>query len=392
MSEKRFRVIHKQRYDTLENWTTKNPLLMEGEIAFSVYASTTDEGTVQQTYCKVGDGEHNYNDLPFLTARAGDVYSWAKSETKPTYKAEEIEGLEDYINSLELEDSNTIYRIVQGEDDKTFIFQSQEKGETTWTDAFTLHIPDDITYEISSDSAGQLTLTPSKGDPTTVTVVEIDSTKEDITSTSIKLPTSGAVADYVEDAINAASSRIMRFKGFKQTFDDLPTADNTIGDVWSIKETGEEWCWTEADDGTQYWEYLGALMDMSKFATKDDLDTKQDLIDENNKLSSAFIDGTATDTQDGLMSKEDKAKLDALNEDAQENVIERIIAGDQELPVIDKAVTLAKIAETGNVMDLQQDDDNVLILDGGNCLGFLLEPTTYILNGGTSGSFAAGGA
>lgn len=457
MSEKLFKTRIKQRCDSIQQWQETNPLLLLGELAITV-VPPAEESAQPTILMKVGNGTDKYNDLPFITAKAGDVYEWAKAETKPTYTAEEIEGLADYIAN-EIEDTDTQYQIVPGSadaDNKIFIFQSKGKNDTEWTDVYTLTIPEDITYTLSKGEDGELVYTPSKGDVQKIQIVEIETDSANITSESTKVPTAGAVADYVdgkldntlddlnvEDAavtgefvtevkqtdgkievkrqkltvtdisdlefnspydatenkaatmadIDQAAARVFRFKGTVATVAALPSEDNTVGDVYHVKSTKAEYVWVEREDEESGelvgdWEKLGNDMDLSAYPTKDEMDDalalKQDLITETNKLSVDLVNGTATDEKDGLMSAEDKAKLDTIDESAQENKIEKVIAGDAVVPIEDKTVTLAKIAQTGNVMDLIQDDDNVLILDGGNALGFAVEPSTLILNGGNS--------
>ena len=48
----------KNKYDTEENWTTNNPVLLQGEIAYSIING--------KRKCKVGDGETHYTQLPFI--------------------------------------------------------------------------------------------------------------------------------------------------------------------------------------------------------------------------------------------------------------------------------------------------------------------------------------
>lgn len=82
MAEKNLNVRIALKYDTYTNWTTNNPILKAGEVA----AATIDSGNTQevnsvttpQVLLKVGDGTSNYNALPFVSAKAADVYSWAK--------------------------------------------------------------------------------------------------------------------------------------------------------------------------------------------------------------------------------------------------------------------------------------------------------------------------
>ena len=94
MAEKTLNVTIQSRYDTLQNWTTRNPVLAAGEIAV-VAIPTNSETTVGQVVrpaivFKVGDGTTAFNSLPYASGLAADVYAWAKASTKPTYTAEEI--------------------------------------------------------------------------------------------------------------------------------------------------------------------------------------------------------------------------------------------------------------------------------------------------------------
>lgn len=70
------------KYDSLANWESKNPLLLTGEVAIAYLASsqttvTPNNGTHPVMF-KVGPG--NFNDLPWTSALAADVYAWAKAK------------------------------------------------------------------------------------------------------------------------------------------------------------------------------------------------------------------------------------------------------------------------------------------------------------------------
>ena len=76
------------KYDSYTIWTTNNPALRAGEVAIA-YLTTTNavkpgEGDTQHPVLfKVGPG--NFNDLPWTSALAADVHSWAKkTETEFT--------------------------------------------------------------------------------------------------------------------------------------------------------------------------------------------------------------------------------------------------------------------------------------------------------------------
>lgn len=120
------------KYDTYANWTTNNPVLKKGEVAIATIENNQDGvQNAPSILMKVGDGESNYNTLKFVSGLAADVHSWAKAATKPTYKADEIDGLADYIAG-EIEDTDTQYQIVKV-DDYNYKLQSKALGGD-WAD------------------------------------------------------------------------------------------------------------------------------------------------------------------------------------------------------------------------------------------------------------------
>ena len=54
-------------------------------------------------------------------------------------------------------------------------------------------------------------------------------------------------------------STVYRWKGSKDTYDQLPTEGNTVGDIWNVKNTNMNYGWTE--DGT--WDPLGSPIEIS---------------------------------------------------------------------------------------------------------------------------------
>ena len=97
------------KYDTYANWHSKNPTLLEGEVAVVVVPNAVDNITnVPTVLFKVGDGAKKFDELPWVSGPAGDVYAWAKAENKPSYEASEITGLSNYISDR---DTDTQYKI-----------------------------------------------------------------------------------------------------------------------------------------------------------------------------------------------------------------------------------------------------------------------------------------
>lgn len=54
-------------------------------------------------------------------------------------------------------------------------------------------------------------------------------------------------------------STVYKWKGSKDTYDQLPTEGNTVGDIWNVKDTNMNYGWTE--DGT--WDSLGSPVEIS---------------------------------------------------------------------------------------------------------------------------------
>lgn len=96
MATKTVQTRIKNRFDTLGNWLGEGVTLLPGEIALvsvttkQVDAATGDVINVPAVLMKVGESDGNggsksFNSLPWVSALAADVYSWAKNPT-----AEEI--------------------------------------------------------------------------------------------------------------------------------------------------------------------------------------------------------------------------------------------------------------------------------------------------------------
>ena len=161
MADKILQTRIQLKYDTYTNWTTNNPILKAGEVAIATIASGNTQEvnsiTAPQVLLKVGDGTSNYNALPFISAKAADVHSWAKAANKPTYSASEITGLSDYISG-EIQDTDTQYKIVKVSD---YNYKLQSKTlNGTWADVegSAIVIPND-TDAIEALEASIATLT-----------------------------------------------------------------------------------------------------------------------------------------------------------------------------------------------------------------------------------------
>lgn len=89
--EKELKTRIQLKYDTLANWSAATSLILKkGEIAIcAVPANNTaingDESRPQILF-KVGDGTSTFPNLPWASAKAADVYDWAKQASLPVTK------------------------------------------------------------------------------------------------------------------------------------------------------------------------------------------------------------------------------------------------------------------------------------------------------------------
>ena len=93
MSTKVFNTRLQLKYAPYSEWSAEaNQFkLLAGEIAIvNVPAETGAVVSEPSILFKVGDGEKTFNQLPWASGLAADVYGWAKAETKPEYAATEI--------------------------------------------------------------------------------------------------------------------------------------------------------------------------------------------------------------------------------------------------------------------------------------------------------------
>ena len=148
------------KYDTLTNWTTANPTLLSGEVAVVAIpaseANTVGQVTKPAIVFKVGDGETAFNDLPYTSALAADVYSWAKAATKPTYTATEVGAatLADITSAIQALDSTA--SISEGNFITGFDVVDGKVTNVTYGAPEKVAIP---TYTLTSESEGNVTIT-----------------------------------------------------------------------------------------------------------------------------------------------------------------------------------------------------------------------------------------
>ena len=129
------------RYGTYSQWMNSDVILKVGEAAVASFprdrvidglSNSTPENTPPAIGIKIGDGIHYFYELPWIQAVAADVYNWAKQSYKPTYTAQEIQGLQSFVESLiggdvEVTIAPRIYQLTRGVDDNYYKYYLRYK-------------------------------------------------------------------------------------------------------------------------------------------------------------------------------------------------------------------------------------------------------------------------
>lgn len=136
------------RYGTYSQWMNSDVILMQGEAAICAFpnnrsitgSNITPENTPPAIGIKIGDGQSYFYELPWVQAVAADVFNWAKSSTKPSYTASEIQGLKTFIEESlsgdeEFSIAPRLYQLVRGTEDNInkYYLQYKESTEDSWT-------------------------------------------------------------------------------------------------------------------------------------------------------------------------------------------------------------------------------------------------------------------
>lgn len=135
------------RYATFSQWMNSDVILKPGEAAVVAFprintllnTDDTPAYTPPAIGIKIGDGQHYFEELPWVQGIAADVYAWAKASEKPTYSATEITGLDEYINAHSQggggggsSSASSSYRIVYDENTKKYTLQYYDEDLQDW--------------------------------------------------------------------------------------------------------------------------------------------------------------------------------------------------------------------------------------------------------------------
>ena len=135
------------RYGTYSQWMQSKIILKQGEAAVAIFPYTQNlglsdsqpENTPPAVGLKIGDGHSYFDELPWVQAVAADVYSWAKNENKPTYTANEISGLAEFIDQHGSGgggggSASSGYRIIYNSLTHKYTLQFFDETQNDWVD------------------------------------------------------------------------------------------------------------------------------------------------------------------------------------------------------------------------------------------------------------------
>ena len=159
---------------------------------------------------------------------------------------------------------------------------------------------------------------------------------KDQTDANIKVVADDLANNYYNKSqVDSKFTSVYIFKGSVDTIEDLPTEGNVIGDVWNVRKNDTNYAWT-----SEGWDALGGTVELASL------------------------------TANGLMSKEDFAKLQGIEAGAQVNKIETITKR-VELNVVNKNVTIPEDVAIGpneptneEIIWMDTDEDYDFTFDG----------------------------
>lgn len=148
---------------------------------------------------------------------------------------------------------------------------------------------------------------------------------KDQTDANIKVVADDLANNYYNKSqVDSKFTSVYIFKGSVDTIEDLPTEGNIVGDVWNVRKNDTNYAWT-----SEGWDALGGTAELASL------------------------------TSNGLMSKEDFAKLQGIEAGAQVNKIETITKRVL-LNAVNKNVT---IPEDIKISDTEPTEEEIIWLD-----------------------------
>ena len=399
MATKNLNVRISHKYSTYQEWYDANPVLLRGEPSFVVIPA--EGGVVNQepaVLIKVGDGTTAWRDLDFVSAKAADVADWALAATKPTYTADEISGLADYVSG-KVNDTNTTYKLEQDTADAHILKLYSKEVGGDWTLAGTITTADtvyddaDLKARITALETGDYLNLADKAELTEAIATAKQEAIDTVLGEGVDadFDTLKEVAAWIQsDTTNSAQliSRVSAIEADYLKVADKSALQTEIDALETLVGTLPEGAVSttvvayiqEVVDGLKIGDYAKAS-ELTALAAR--------VTQTENDINALKTRATAIET-----------KLGTVDENAQENVIEIIKVNGVAQTVTDKAVDiavpagalaekdkvsaadldnaltttiegkadtedLAAVALTGNIADMEQAEGDYLVLNCG---------------------------
>ena len=158
---------------------------------------------------------------------------------------------------------------------------------------------------------------------------------KDQTDANIKVVADDLANNYYNKSqVDSKFTSVYIFKGSVDTIEDLPTEGNVIGDVWNVRKNDTNYAWT-----SEGWDALGGTAELASL------------------------------TANGLMSKEDFAKLQGIEAGAQVNKIETIT----KRVLLNAANKNVTIPEDIKISDTEPTEEEIMWLDPSENYDFIFD-------------------
>lgn len=267
----------------------------DGKVDKALHADSADSATTAETAGKAGDADKLGGQLPTYYAKASDIPTVPTDVSAFNNDAGYLTEHQDITGKLDkngdasnttvtFTQSNTRENVATGDKLNTILGKIAKYFADLKTVAFTGSYDDltnkpaiptvtnDLTNELKNnyDAAythSQQAHAPADAQANVIEGVQVNGVDVTLTSkkANINVPTTVAqLTDAADYAKKSDISNVYKYKGSVATYGALPTADNTVGDVWNVEEDNMNYGWTGSE-----WDPLGEIFEIESISNSD---------------------------------------------------------------------------------------------------------------------------